>query len=63
VPPNLPPRFHLRVDAIDTVGNRGSAETTDMGPVIVDRARPRSRIIGLDPSDRTGAGPIARPLR
>ncbi len=63
VPPDLPPRFHLRVDAVDTVGNRGSDETTDREPVIVDRARPRSRIIGLDPGMRSGAGPSARPIR
>jgi hypothetical protein len=61
VPPNVPPRFHLRVDLADTVGNRGSAETTEGAPVIVDRARPRSRIIGLDPSARSGrlAAPVA----
>jgi hypothetical protein len=61
VPPTAPPRFHIRIDAIDTLGNRGSAETTDSGPVIVDRTRPRGRIIGLDPSARSG--PAARPLR
>jgi hypothetical protein len=61
VPLNVPPRFHLRVDAIDTVGNRGFAETTESGPVLVDRTRPRGRIIGLDPSVRSG--PSARPLR
>ena len=33
------------------------------GPVIVDRSRPRSRIIGLDPNARAGDGPGARPLR
>ena len=32
VPPTVPPRFHLRVEVADTVGNRGSAETTDLGP-------------------------------
>jgi hypothetical protein len=65
VPPNVPPRFHIRIDVVDTVGNRGSAETTDMGPIVVDRARPRSRILGLDPNMRTGSNtnPAARPLR
>ncbi|WZO98911.1 hypothetical protein EP7_000502 [Isosphaeraceae bacterium EP7] len=61
LPANIPPRFHIRVDVIDTVGNLGSAETTDMGPVFIDRARPRSRIIGLDPSARGNTS--ARPLR
>jgi hypothetical protein len=63
VPAAVPQRFHLKVEAIDTVGHRGSAETTEMGPVMVDRSRPRSRIIGLDPSVRSGAGPSARPMR
>ncbi len=63
VPPNVPPRFHLRVDVIDTAGNRGWAETTEGPPVIVDRTRPRSRIIGLDPSARTGSGPSLRAVR
>lgn len=61
VPATAPARFHLRVDVIDTLGNRGSAETTETGPVLVDRTRPRGRIIGLDPSARNG--PSARPLR
>jgi hypothetical protein len=63
VPAAVPQRFHLKVDAIDSVGQRGSAETTDMGPIMVDRSRPRSRIIGLDPNARSGVGPSARPLR
>ncbi len=62
LPAEIPSKFHIRVDVLDTLGNRGTAETTETGPVIVDRARPRSRIIGLDPS-RTGTGPAARPLR
>ena len=62
-PRPAPQRFHLKVEAIDTVGHRGSAETTDMGPVVVDRSRPRSRIIGLDPTVRSGTGPSARPMR
>lgn len=55
-PTNIPPRLHLRIEVSDTVGNKGSAETTDTGPIVVDRTRPRSRIIGLDPSARTSAG-------
>jgi hypothetical protein len=60
VPPSFPARFHLRVEAIDSVGHRGWAETTDGAPVLVDRSRPRSRIIGLDPNARAGDGPAAR---
>jgi hypothetical protein len=63
VPPTAPQRFHLKVEATDSVGHRGSADTTEMGPVMVDRSRPRSRIIGLDPNARAGIGPSARPLR
>jgi hypothetical protein len=63
VPTTVPPRFHIRVEAVDTVGHHGSAETTETGPVIVDRSRPHSRIIGLDPNARAGTGPTAWPLR
>ena len=52
VPASVPPRFHVRVDVVDTAGNRGWAETSEGPPVYVDRTRPRSRIIGLDPSAR-----------
>jgi len=63
VPATAPERFHLKVEAVDSVGHRGSAETTEMGPIVVDRSRPRSRIIGLDPNARAGIGPAAGPLR
>jgi hypothetical protein len=63
VPPTVPQRFHLKVEAVDTVGHRGAADTSEMGAVMVDRSRPRSRIIGLDPNVRSGTGPAARPLR
>jgi hypothetical protein len=61
VPPNIPARFHIRVDVVDAVGNRGTAETIEGSPVVVDRARPRSRIIGLEPSAGRGRGaaPVA----
>jgi len=63
LPPTVPRRFHLRVEAVDTVGHRGGAETTNSGAVMVDLSRPRSRIIGLDSNARAGIGPSARPLR
>lgn len=53
VPANVPPRFHVKVEALDTLGNRGSADSLDSGPVIVDRARPRGRILGLDQGNGT----------
>jgi hypothetical protein len=63
VPTTVPTRFHIRVEASDTVGHRGSSDTTEIGPITVDRSRPRSRIIGLDPNARAGTGPAAWPLR
>ncbi len=52
VPPNFPPRFHVRVEAVDEAGNKGFAETPEGAPVIVDRSRPRGKIIGLDTEAR-----------
>lgn len=63
VPPSYPIKFHIRVEAVDTAGLRGGAETAESAPVLVDRSRPRSRIIGLDPNARAGDGPWARPMR
>ncbi len=63
VPANLPAKVHIRVEVMDTAGNRGFAETAEGSPVLIDRTRPKTRIIGLDPSARTGMGPNARPFR
>jgi hypothetical protein len=60
VPPGVPPRFRVRVEVDDTLGHRGAAET---GPIVVDRARPKARIIGLDPSVRTGGVVGGNPVR
>ncbi|WP_337173956.1 hypothetical protein [Paludisphaera sp.] len=59
VPPNFPPRFHVRVEVVDEAGNKGFSETPEGSPVIVDRSRPRGKIIGLD----TGDAPSARVSR
>ena len=40
VPPGFPAKFHLRVEAIDSVGHRGGAETTDSGPITSTAAAP-----------------------
>ncbi len=61
VPANAPPRFYVRIDVVDTVGNRNSDETPNGNPVVVDRARPKSRIIGLDPSSRSASAPAITP--
>lgn len=63
LPPNLAAKIHIRVEAVDDAGNRGFAETAEGSPVLIDRSKPKSRIIGLDPSIRAGMGPGARPLR
>ena len=63
LPPSTPARVHFRVDVVDSLGNRGSADTTESGSVLIDRSKPRGRIIGLDPVHREGTGPSARPLR
>jgi hypothetical protein len=55
VPPNFPPRFHVRVEAVDEAQNKGFAETPDGAPVVVDRSRPRGKIIGLDVEASAGA--------
>jgi hypothetical protein len=60
VPPDVPQRFHLKVEAVDSVGHRGAAETTDASAIMVDRSRPRSRIIGLEPNARAGGGTSLR---
>jgi len=52
LPANCPPRIHFRVDVVDSLGNRGSAETTETGAVLVDRTKPKGRITGLVPSNR-----------
>ncbi len=49
VPPTAPPRFHVRVQVADTVGNVGEDETPEGSPVAVDRARPRGRITRIEP--------------
>ncbi|WP_435007909.1 hypothetical protein P12x_005173 [Tundrisphaera lichenicola] len=63
LPANSPPKIHFRVDIVDSLGNRGFAETTETGAVLVDRSRPKGRIIGLDPSTREGTGPSARAFK
>jgi hypothetical protein len=64
VPPAVVDRFHLKVEAADSVGHRGSADTTESGPITVDRSRPRSRIIGLDPNAHSGIiGAEPHPVR
>ena len=63
VPASISERFHLKVEATDSVGHKASAETTESGPISVDRSRPKSRIIGLDANGRSGIGAETRPMR
>lgn len=62
VPQGVPPRIHLRIDVRDSIGNRAHAETQSK-PVLVDRSRPRGRILGLDPNSIGGNGPDGRARR
>jgi hypothetical protein len=63
VPANVPPKIHIRVEVADTAGNHASADTVDLGAVIVDRTRPRGRITGLDTGNRAGASAGFRPIQ
>ena len=45
-----PPKIYVRVDVRDALNNLGFAETTDSDPVVVDRTKPKGRILGLDAS-------------
>ena len=63
LPPSCPARLHFRVDVVDSLGNRGIADTTETGALLVDRSKPKGRIIGLDAGQREGTGPSARPIR
>ena len=45
VPPGAPPRFRVRVEVADSLDHRSVAVT---GPILVDRARPTGKILGLD---------------
>jgi hypothetical protein len=61
VPANAPVRFYVRVEVTDEAGNRDSDETPPNNPVIVDRTRPKGKILGLEPVARepsaTAIGP------
>ena len=48
-----PPKIHVRVDVRDALNNLGFAETNEADPVIVDRTRPKGRILGLDTNRTT----------
>jgi hypothetical protein len=46
--PQVPPVFHVRVEARDEAGNRAGVDTTEYEPVLLDRSRPKARILGLN---------------
>lgn len=47
MPPDVPYKFFVRVEAIDKAGNVGADETTQ--PVIVDLAQPKGVIVNVEP--------------
>ena len=49
IPDNSPPKFLVRVEAIDLVGNIGVAQTAQ--PILVDISQPTVSIIGVEPAD------------
>jgi hypothetical protein len=57
LPANTPAKFHVKIEAADEAGNVGSAETPENQPVLIDRSKPRSRILGLDPSTKASMRP------
>ena len=46
--PQVPPVFHVRVEGKDDAGNRAGVDTLDYEPVLLDRSRPKARILGLN---------------
>ncbi len=54
LPPEVPPRIYVKVEARDKAGNVGFAETDQ--PVIVDLSQPRGRLIGVDPAGPSTSG-------
>ena len=61
VPPTAPQRFHLKVEATDTVGHRGSAETTDWARSWSTAAGPAAGSSALTPA--FARAPVHRPGR
>ncbi len=47
VPAEVSGPFHIRVLARDRAGNQGSDQTRPQAPIVLDRSRPRGRILGL----------------
>src|SRR5204862_16486 len=50
MPPGIPYRFFVRVQATDLAGNVGSLNYSE--PVIVDLAQPKGFILGVDPAGK-----------
>jgi hypothetical protein len=48
LPPAAPPKFLLRVEAVDLVGNVGIAQTPD--PILLDLSQPSISIVAVEPA-------------
>ncbi len=61
--PQVPPVFHVRIEARDLAGNRSTVDTTQYEPVLLDRSRPKGRILGISvaPIDATVPNPASNP--
>lgn len=55
LPPGMPPRFLVRVEATDLVKNIGSAQTPN--PVLLDLAEPTVSIVSVVPASHGGVTP------
>jgi hypothetical protein len=54
MPPGVPWRFYVRAEATDRAGNVGFFETPK--PIVVDLAKPKPFILGVEPAGGPGAG-------
>jgi hypothetical protein len=55
MPPGVPYRFVVRVEATDLAGNVGTLDTST--PVIVDLAQPKGHILGVEPANKESTPP------
>jgi hypothetical protein len=63
MPPGVPYKFYVRVEATDLAGNAGSYDTPQ--PAIVDLAQPKGLILSVDPASKDAAanrnqGPVSK---
>lgn len=50
MPQNAPTSFHIRVEAVDLVGNVGFAQSVK--PIVIDLSQPTTHILGVEPGEK-----------